>query len=225
MPVHPQGFATPLELLRNPMLVMPTTHPVDSYPVDCRVRGTASTWAGGMRTFVYAVREPPGAEIPSTNINASTNTSASMNVDPGPIVNSSTGVGMCGVGVKHIFTGNMRSLQVEATELLFEVQKNVPLRRAVADPGGVSFMPDLTPMLISSAGPYFSYSVFSPVEGGGTPSTAVVAWDRVPSCVTRVKETMLFYARGYGEDRAFEINRLDMFAWVTSGIKKVCVRI
>lgn len=31
----------------------------------------------------------------------------------------------------------------------------------------------------------------------------------------------MFYTRGYGEDRGFEMNRLDAFAWVTSGVKKV----
>jgi hypothetical protein len=129
--VRAQGFATPLEVMRNPMLVMPTTHPVDSYPGECRVRKTASTWADGMRTFVYTVREP-GAAIPSTstpNVNLSTtDTSGSVvNVNPGPTT---------GVSVKHIFAGNMRSLQVEATELLSEIQKDVPLRRTVADPGG-----------------------------------------------------------------------------------------
>lgn len=32
---------------------------------------------------------------------------------------------------------------------------------------------------------------------------------------------MVFSARGYGEDPAFDMNRMDVFAWVTSGVKKV----
>ena len=31
----------------------------------------------------------------------------------------------------------------------------------------------------------------------------------------------MYYTRGYGEDRDFEMNRLDMFSWVTAGVKKV----
>lgn len=173
----PIGFAVPLDVLRDPMQVMPVTHAMDTYPDAGSVRGVLSVWADGMRTFSYVVHEAgggfvragitsasaltssayapanPNAPAAASISVASTSTSAvytpanpdapaaaSPSTTSNPDTYDATGAPVdAGVAVKHIFTGNIRSLQAGATDLLLEVQKTVPLRRTIGESGRCPF--------------------------------------------------------------------------------------
>ena len=139
----PLGSAVPLDVIRDPMHVMPATHPLDTYPGAGLVCGSVSVWEGGMRTFSYVVQEAgAGAGVAQASPDAGVNSTTTSHVPPGDVANPGVDAGPSGstagvpVTVKHVFTGNVSGLQAGATELLVEVQKHVPLRRVVGDPGG-----------------------------------------------------------------------------------------
>jgi len=116
-----RGFAIPLEVLRDPMSVMPTTHPYDTYPAAGCARASVSVWADGMRTFSYVVHEAANGGInPGANCDGT---------DGGSNMNAT-------VSVKHVFAGNAQRLQAGATQLLLDMQREVPLRRAIGPSGG-----------------------------------------------------------------------------------------
>ncbi|KAF9454482.1 hypothetical protein P691DRAFT_808625 [Macrolepiota fuliginosa MF-IS2] len=105
--------------------------------------------------------------------------------------------------VQHIFTGNLKDLQRDPSQLLSEIQIHVPLRRPTGD---------------ASSNPYFTYFAG---DGKGADGK-FVPWEAAPGCLQRAKELVKSRGWKYGKKPVTEldIRSLEIRAWVTTGSRR-----
>ncbi|KAG2012214.1 hypothetical protein CC2G_012249 [Coprinopsis cinerea AmutBmut pab1-1] len=116
------------------------------------------------------------------------------------------------VFVKHVFTANVAKFQKPATNLLFEIQKNVELVRVAGDSGN----------------PYFVRNYDLPIEQALGPSDASNSTpDRGssatnPECIVQARNVMVSRSRNYAEvsGDVMKINRLEIVGWVAAGSRR-----
>ncbi|KAH7891009.1 hypothetical protein F5I97DRAFT_1923502 [Phlebopus sp. FC_14] len=103
------------------------------------------------------------------------------------------------VSVQHVFTGNEDFLQVEATKLLEDIQRDVLLKRE--DPSS----------------PYFIH--VTAITNSIDPPRTQVPID-TPSCIRSAYHFLVDRAERYGEIDKPSFNRVTVQAWVSTGSKK-----
>ncbi|THG99799.1 hypothetical protein EW026_g2605 [Hermanssonia centrifuga] len=105
--------------------------------------------------------------------------------------------------IKHIYTCNRPSMQVEPNYLFRDLQLFVHLQWQKA----------ATKLAI---GPYFTYLAGFGHEGESTPDP----WNKVPVCITRAREFMQNLGRRSGQYEAFTVDQLTVLAWHNTGSRK-----
>ncbi|ESK97769.1 hypothetical protein Moror_17334 [Moniliophthora roreri MCA 2997] len=155
-------------------------------------------WDDGMKTLVYKLGE---------DLRITGNDKAHVN----PVV-------------KHIFTCNLSSLQEEHTKLFEEIQADVVLERQPSDLSKITFLSSATSKLPNiSSGPYFTYAVTDSPDAFTLASSfgaEMIAWHKVPSCITKVRELLVHVSRSYGEIEISNVPGLLALAWTTDGRRK-----
>ena len=110
----PPGFALDLSMIRNPHDAQPLPLPYNTFPEGVQAR--VASWSDGVRTLTYTLdglQKGVKLELKSE---------------------SPSGAGAAAVPViKHVFTCNIPSLQVAATQLFMDIQSSVVLSRTVED--------------------------------------------------------------------------------------------
>ena len=106
------GFALDLSMIRNPHDAQPLPLPYNTFPEGVQAR--VASWSDGVRTLTYTLDGlQKGVKLE---------------------LKSESPPGAAAVPViKHVFTCNMPSLQVAATQLFMDIQSSVVLSRTVED--------------------------------------------------------------------------------------------
>ncbi|KAF8655945.1 hypothetical protein AX16_002852 [Volvariella volvacea WC 439] len=167
-----KGYALPLEMMRESKDTHAINVPYSTIPKKV-VGVEVVRWSDHMQTLSYDLDGARGE-----------------NGDGG----SGEGQGRV---VKHIFTGNLRELQVEATQFLTSIQEDVKLRRPIGD-------------------------TVRPGSAHATPADDELFWSErnFPECLNEMRDLMKFYAEAYVEKKDFEISRLFIIGAVGSGSRK-----
>lgn len=218
------SYAQELEDMRGVFANSPCCVPFNEYARD--VLGTTISWNTGMSTLSYyfpvdgatsgSSSTAASSLLPSSNAIAST--SQSNPNGPSAYANASassdgaTPVVVVGEGnelerrktkvwIKHVFTGNIAQLQVMATELLRDVQKNVDLFRDVRDPSS----------------PFFEYCSDLPVDGANGMGDG-----GVPRCLVKAGEFITKRAVLYAEvpKEKMVVSAVEVLAWLVAGGRK-----
>ena len=115
----PPGFALDLSSIRNPHDAQPLPLPYNTFPEGVQAR--VASWSDGVRTLTYTLDGlPKGVKLE---------------------LSSESPVGAAVVPViKHVFTCNMPSLQVTASQLFMDIQSSVVLSRAVEDGSSLVYL-------------------------------------------------------------------------------------
>ena len=115
----PPGFALDLSMIRNPHDAQPLPLPYNTFPEGVQAR--VASWSDGVRTLTYTLdglQKGVKLELKS---------------------GSTTGAAAVPV-IKHVFTCNMPSLQVAATQLFMDIQSSVVLSRTVEDGSSLVYL-------------------------------------------------------------------------------------
>ena len=115
----PPGFALDLSNIRNPHDAQPLPLPYNTFPEGVQAR--VASWSDGVRTLTYTLDGlQKGVKLE---------------------LSSESPVGAAVIPViKHVFTCNMPSLQVSATQLFMDIQSSVVLSRAVEDGSSLVYL-------------------------------------------------------------------------------------
>lgn len=238
------SYAQELEDMRGVFANSPCCVPFNEYARD--VLGTTISWNTGMSTLSYyfpvggatsgSSSTAASSLLPSSNAIAST--SQSNPNGPSAYANASassdgaTPVVVVGEGnelerrktkvwIKHVFTGNIAQLQVMATELLRDVQKNVDLFRDVRDPSSKSFPSESLWYWADGdlcLGPFFEYCSDLPVDGANGMGDG-----GVPRCLVKAGEFITKRAVLYAEvpKEKMVVSAVEVLAWLVAGGRKV----
>ncbi|KAH0583236.1 hypothetical protein H2248_011116 [Termitomyces sp. 'cryptogamus'] len=202
------GYAVELAQLRDPQQNGVLSHPANLFPEMMGVDGERTEWGDGMVCFEYfwdvvvrAVESVGKKTRKGKEKEKAREVEVDVKMQGEEVVlemnnNKSKGKERVrNVSVLHVFTGNDRVLQRDATALLRDVQIRVPLERQMC-----------------STNPYFTYTTSTPSMENGESE-----W--LPT-VVRAKEVMCARARVYAE-REVKVGRVDVCAWVVGGKRKV----
>ncbi|KAG5724762.1 RCC2 like protein, partial [Termitomyces sp. T112] len=202
------GYAVELAQLRDPQQNGVLSHPANVFPEMMGVDGERTEWGDGMVCFEYfwdvvvrAVESVGKKTRKGKEKEKAREVEVDVKMQGEEVVlemnnNKSKGKERVrNVSVLHVFTGNDRVLQRDATALLRDVQIRVPLERQMC-----------------STNPYFTYTTSTPSMENGESE-----W--LPT-VVRAKEVMCARARVYAE-REVKVGRVDVCAWVVGGKRKV----
>ncbi|KAG2346028.1 hypothetical protein BDR05DRAFT_960339 [Suillus weaverae] len=108
-----------------------------------------------------------------------------------------------GVRAQHVFTGNQKILQQDATKLLLDIQKDIILSRS-----------DLH-------SPYFTWS--TKLDDGHICSGDPAGQHEIPKLVFDIQDILLHYMQAYGEVNEANINHIMIQAWATPGSRRGAV--
>ncbi|KAF7356905.1 hypothetical protein MVEN_01026300 [Mycena venus] len=165
------GYAVPLESIRTPHEAAPVYRPNTTLPLGVD-EPTITEWSDGMMVFRY-ILGPNQCPL------------AAVEMDHARLQSDAEGA----VSARHIFTGNVPSLQLDATELLASIQIGCELARDAYN------------------SPYFSHTAVMEPDA------------RWPECLMRAREVITRSIKTYirPEDQEMDIQRLLVKGWVDSG--------
>ncbi|EDR07539.1 uncharacterized protein LACBIDRAFT_298539 [Laccaria bicolor S238N-H82] len=187
----PPGFALDLSIIRNPHDAQPLPLPYNTFPEGVQAR--VASWSDGVRTLTYTL-DGLQKGVNLLELKSELPTAAAVPV------------------IKHVFTCNMPSLQVAATQLFMDIQSSVVLSRTVED-GDAIFM-------------YSCPMAHSPeskaTQGKGKKSSVKSPTQQPLPCLVQAKDLLISKALAYAEVDCslLEVDHLDAMAWATSGSQR-----
>ncbi|EDR07542.1 uncharacterized protein LACBIDRAFT_298543 [Laccaria bicolor S238N-H82] len=186
----PPGFALDLSVIRNLHDAQPLPLPYNTFPEGVQAR--VASWSDGVRTLTYTLdglQKRVKLEL-----------------------KSESPAGAAVPMIKHVFTCNMPSLQVAATQLFMDIQSSVVLSRTVED-GNAIFMYScpMAPSPESKA-----------KQGKGKKSCVKSPKQQPLPCLVQAKDLLISKASAYAEvdSSLLGVDHLDVMAWATSGSQR-----